>query len=462
MPSQSITRRLLAFVAVLALVAACGDSGGTVTTPPETGGASPAPDGSPIEGTSPAPPSGPITMLSSQFGPVEEQEKVRNDVLANFNGEVEFVAFAESAQFQDRLRAESEAGSGDISVLGALHGDLAPLAADGHLSDLSDLAAELSDLGISAEYLELGKLGTDQQLYIPWAQATYIMVARNEALEHLPDGADVNDLTWEQLTEWGANITEATGDRKLGFPAGEDGLLHRLFQGHTYPAFTGAVNTTFGTPAAVEMWSWMKETWQYTNPQSTTYGFMQEPLQSGEVWVAWDHVARLINALEADPENFTAFPVPEGPEGRAFMPVLAGLSIPTWAPNAEGARELIRYLLQPEQQSATLASLAFFPVLTGELPGDLPPAVQAEQEAVAAQIGSDNALPALLPVGLGDQNGAYNQVFKDAFQQIVIENGDPATVLPTQATALQGVLDTAGAACWYPDPEGEGTCQVGQ
>jgi multiple sugar transport system substrate-binding protein len=460
MARPATNRRLLAIVGVVAVVvAACG---GTSGSPTQGGVDSPAPDGSPIEGSSPAPPSGPVTMLSSQFGPVEEQEKVRNDVLAGFGGEVEFVAFAEAAQFQDRLQAEAEVGSGDISVLGALHGDLAPLAADGHLSDLSDLAAELADLGISEEYLELGKLGTEQQLYIPWAQATYIMVARNEALEHLPDGADINDLTWEQLTEWGANMTEATGDRKLGFPAGEDGLLHRFFQGHAYPAFTGAVNTTFGTPAAVEMWNWMKETWQYTNPQSTTYGFMQEPLQSGEVWVAWDHVARLINALEADPENFTAFPVPEGPEGRAFMPVLAGLSIPTWAPNPEGAKELIRYLLQPEQQAATLASLAFFPVLTGELPGDLPPAVQAEQEAVAAQLGADNALPALLPVGLGDQNGAYNQVFKDTFQQIVIENADPAAVLATQATALQGVLDTVSAPCWFPDPESDGTCQVGQ
>jgi multiple sugar transport system substrate-binding protein len=106
--------------------------------------------------------------------------------------------------------------------------------------------------------------------------------------------------------------------------------------------------------------------------------------------------------------------------------------------------------------------LAFFSVLTGELPGDLPPAIQAEQDAVAAQLGSDNALPALLPVGLGDQSSAYNQPFKDAFQQIVVENGDPATVLGAQATALQEVLDTAGAACWFPDPESEGTCQVGR
>jgi multiple sugar transport system substrate-binding protein len=400
-------------------------------------------------------------MLSSQFGPVEEQEKVRNEVLANFEGEVEFVAFAEAAQFQDRLKAESEAGAGDISVLGALHGDLAPLAADGLLADLTDLATELAGLGISEDYLELGKLGTEQQLYIPWVQASYIMVARNEALEYLPDGADINDLTWQQLTEWGSNITTATGERKLGFPAGEDGLLHRLFQGHLYPAFTGAVNTTFASASGVEMWAWLKDTWQYVNPQSTTYGFMQEPLQAGEVWVAWDHVARLIDALESDPDNFTAFPVPEGPEGRAFMPVLAGLSIPTWAPNPDGGRDLIRYLLQPEQQSATLTAVAFFSVLTGELPGDLPPAIQAEQNAIAAQLGADNALPALLPIGLGDQGGAYNQVFKDAFQQIVVENGDPATVLGTQAAALQEVLDTAGAACWFPDPESQGTCQVG-
>jgi len=450
MRTPSNLRRLVAIAACLAVVlAACGPA---ATSP--TGAASP--------GASAAAPSGPITILSSQFGPVEEQERVRNEVLANFGGEVEFVAFAEAAQFQDRLQAEAQAGSGDISVLGALHGDFAPLAADGHLTDLSDVATELADLGISEDYLELGKLGTDQQLYIPWVQATYIMVARNEALEYLPDGADVNDLTWQQFTEWGANITTATGERKLGFPAGEDGLLHRLFQGHLYPAFTGAVNTTFASASGVEMWTWLKDTWQYVNPQSTTYGFMQEPLQAGEVWVAWDHVARLIDALESDPASFTAFPVPEGPEGRAFMPVLAGLAIPTWAPNPDGARELIRYLLQPEQQASTLNAVSFFPVLTGELPGDLPPAIQAEQSAVAAQLGSDNALPALLPIGLGDQGGAYNQVFKDAFQQIVVENGDPATVLGTQATALQEVLDTASAACWFPDPESDGPCQVGR
>ena len=49
------------------------------------------------------------------------------------------------------------------------------------------------------------------------------------------------------------------------------------------------------------MWQEFKDTWQYVNPQSTNYEYMQEPLASEEVWVAWDHVARLTNALKTRP-----------------------------------------------------------------------------------------------------------------------------------------------------------------
>ena len=437
--------RLAAVLATMAIVvAAC----------------TPADDASPgAGGTAGDGDAGEVVMISSQLVPTEEQETMRNEILADFGGSVEFIG-AEPGPFNDQVRAQEEAGEGEISIIGGLDGEFSAFAADGLLTDLSDVADELADLGINEDYLELGKLGTDQQLYIPWMQATYIMVARNEALEFLPDGADINSLTWEQLTEWGANIEAETGERRLGFPAGEDGLLHRFFQGYAYPAFTGGVNTTFTGDAANEMWTWMQDTWQYVNPQSTTYGFMQEPLQQGEVWVAWDHVVRLIDALESDPEAFTAFPVPSGPEGKAFMPVIAGLGIPASAPNPEGAKDLIRYLLQPETQATTLTSVSFFPVIGAELPGDLSPGLQAEAEAVTAQQEAEDALPALLPVGLGEEGGAYSQVFRDAFQQIVIDGQDPAGVLEGLLPNLQAVFETSGAACWAPDPPSDGPCQA--
>lgn len=398
-------------------------------------------------------------MFSTQLAPVEEAEKMRTQVLAGFSGEVEFIG-SEAGPFADRVRSDAKAGATDVSVLGGLHGDFAAFAGEDLLMDLSDVAADLKAAGISKEYLDLGKLGTDQQLYIPWMQATYIMVANKDALQYLPSGADVNKLTWAQLGQWGKAITDATGERKLGFPAGEKGLLHRFLEGYAYPSFTGGLNTTFAGADAVAMWNYLKDTWNYVNPQSTTYGFMQEPLRSGEVWVAWDHVARLIEALRAEPDKFVAFPAPSGPKGLGFMPVVAGLAIPKASGSADVGKALIKYLLTPETQKKTLEQVAFFPVIGETLPGDLAPGIKAEQQAVAAQTQAANAVPSLLPVGLGDQNGAYNQVFKDAFQQIVIDGGDPAAVLAGLKANLQQVLDTAKAACWAPDPASTATCQV--
>jgi multiple sugar transport system substrate-binding protein len=292
-------------------------------------------------------------------------------------------------------------------------------------------------------------------------QATYVMAAHNDAMEFLPDGVDVQAITYEQLGQWAAAINDAGNGQKLGFPAGEDGLLHRFFQGYAYPSFTGAVNTKFKSPEAVAMWEWLTSAWENANPQSTTYAFMQEPLRAGEVWIAWDHTARLIEALRANPEDYVTFPAPSGPSGLGFMPVVAGLAIPKTAPNVDGARALITYLTQPEVQLTTLREVAFFPVVTTEEATDLEAGTQAELDAVAAQSAAENAIPSLLPVALGDGNGAYNKVFRDAFQQIVLDGNDIQPVLDEQATNLQTVLDTAGAACWPPDPASEGVCQVG-
>jgi multiple sugar transport system substrate-binding protein len=415
---------------------------------------------SPGAATDGAEPAGPVVMISTQLGPEEEQASMRDAILANFGGEVEFIASAEAGAITQQIEAMGEAGEGEASLIGGLHGEFSTFAANGWMTDLSDVAEELADLGINEQFLELGRLGGEEQLYIPWMQATYIMAARSEALEFLPDGADVNDLTWEQITEWGANIEAETGNRALGFPAGPDGLWHRFFQGYGYPAFTGGVNTTFAGDSAVEFWTWLTETWQYVNPQATTYNEMSTPLQSGEVWVAWDHTARLITALSDQPSDIVAFPAPAGPEGTAFMPVVAGLGIPTWAPNPEGAKDLIVHLLQAETQATTLSEVAFFPVIEAELPGELEPGIQAEQEAVAAMTGRDDALPSLLPIGLGDQGNAYNQVFRDAFQAIVLDGSDAAEVLSEQLPNLQAVLDTSGAPCWDPDPPSDGPCQA--
>ena len=271
-----------------------------------------------------------VLFWSSQAAPVEETQKMREQVLKNFPGGVDFQP-QEPGPFITRIEAERDAGSGTIGVVGALHGDLATYA--DNWTDLSDI--DLSGVNVSPAFLELGKLGTSEQKYLPWMQATYVMAANKQALEYLPEGADINALTYDQLIGWAKAMAEGTGSPKFGFPAGPKGLKHRFFQGFLLPAYTGSEVTKFGSAEAEEAWNKFKELWQYTNPASTNYDFMQEPLLSGDVWVAFDHIARLGEAFNQKPDDFVAFPAPAGPKGRAFMPVLAGLAVPKGAPETK-------------------------------------------------------------------------------------------------------------------------------
>ena len=465
-PRWSLHLTLLALLALL--LSACGQ--GTATTPaPTADPAPPAPDPTPAAPAADATAApaggetadaGEIIFLSTQFSPVEEAERMRNTILAGFPGQVEFIPEA-GGPFNDRVRAEAQSGQATVSLLGGLHGDFAPFAQDGLLEDLTPLMEELQGRGFPEAFTELGRLGTDTVYYIPWMQATYLLAANVQALEYLPEGADQNALTYEQLKQWVANVEEATGERKFGLPGGPNGLIHRLFQGYLYPSYTGSAGVAgFKSPEAVTMWNDVKELWTHANPQSTTYEFMQEPLLSEEVWIAMDHTARLINAVNERPDDFVLLPAPAGPQGRGFMPVIAGLAIPVGAPNRAGAEELIRYLTMPEQQTTTLRENAFFPVVEAPLPTDLGAGVRIQAEAVAAQSNASDGVPSLLPVGLGARGGEFNKVYTDSFQQIVLNNQPVEQVLEQQAAILQQVINDAGAPCWAPDPPSEGPCQV--
>ncbi len=401
---------------------------------------------------------GKVTFMSTQFNTVEESDKARA-ILADF-GEVDFVP-SEEGPMIDLLKAEAQAGSGTVDLVGALHGTFPVLAQEDVLFDLSDLLAEIqAEYELPEAFVELGKLGTeDYQYYIPWMQATYIMAAHKDALQYLPEGADLNALTWEQLAAWAKNIYDATGEAKLGLPVA--GLFHRFLEGYLYPSFTGGMVTGFKSPEAVAMWEWFKtDLWPYVHPQSIAYEFMQEPLLAGEVLVAFDHTARLINAFNERPEDFVGFPAPAGPAGRGFMPVVVGLGIPFTAPNPDGAEALLKYMLSPETQARVLKDLAFFPVVGGVDTSGLSAGVAIEAGAVAAQANSPDALPALLPVGLGSRGGEINEIYRNAFSRIVLNGEDIQTVLDQEGANLQKLLDETGAPCWPPDAPSEGACQL--
>ena len=400
-----------------------------------------------------------LVFLSTQLRPIEEAQKMRKVILKDFPHEVDYVT-EQPPQLPVRIKAEQQGGTHTIDVVGALHGELQPLVPLDALAPLDDLAAKLKGRGIPDPLMTLGKFGTAQQLYLPWMQASYIMVANKEALPYLPDGSDINALSYDQLASWASAIQEKTGKRLLGFPAGPQGLMHRFFEGFLYPSYTGGVVVPFRSEAAEVMWTRFASLWKSVNPNSTSYNFMQEPLLSGDVWIGFDHIARVLDALRQKPDQFVAFPAPSGPKGRGYMPVLAGLAIVKGAPDLNGAMALIDYLDEPETQIATARSVGFFPVVKVDLPPDLEPGLKLGANAIEKMESAKDALPALLPIGLGQRGGEFDKVFIDTFQLIVLRGQKPRAVLDREAETLRRLMTETGAPCWLPDPPSTGACQV--
>jgi multiple sugar transport system substrate-binding protein len=405
-----------------------------------------------------------VNFLSTQLNPIQEAEWVRRELLPPLEQEagisVRFLP-EESGAFVDRLIAEQRARRVTIDLAGTLHGDFPILVASGVLEDLTALQNNLSarkDRTFIPEFLRLSRMG-GIQAYIPWMQATYLLAVNKKALPYLPAGANVNALTYEQLRQWGENITAATKERKLGFPAGPRGLFGRFLHGYLYPSFTGTQVQNFRSPEAVEMWRFLKRLWLYVNPSSLRYEFMHEPLLSEEVWIAWDHTARLIPAIRARPNDFIVVPSPRGPKGLGFITVIAGLSIPKGAPNAEAAATVIEYLTRPQTQIKVLQGVAFFPTVR-EASGMLP--VGPERvlaTGVTAQATARGGKTALLPIGLGARVGEFVPAYLDAFRAIMIQGQPIEQVLDRQARVLNDLYRATNAPCTPPDPPQQ-PCQV--
>lgn len=441
--------RWLVGVAAVA-TAACSTSGGSAGS----GSANSTALGCPGGGC------GTVEFFSSQGQPVNEQAALRRSVLAGFPGTVH-LSVPDDPVILSGLQAQEQAGNVKIDALGDLNGSFSRLQQQGYLEDLTGLMSGLEkNRQFDPKAVATGKLGTSKQYYIPWMQGTYFMVANKKAMAYLPSGAKLNDLSYDQLVQWGENMKKATGQPQIGLPAGPKGLIARFLEGYVYPAYTGGEVTTFKSAEAVKAWQMLQKLWSVSAPQSTNYAFMQQPLESGEVMVAWDNNVRLIQALSDQPNEFVAFPAPRGPKGRSYISVLVGLAIPKGAPNRKGSEALIDYLTQAAEEEATVKALSFFPVLTNVTIGSSAgPGLQAEAQAAKAQV-SSSTITSILPVGLGTQNAAFDKAYTDAFTRIILKGEEIQSGLNSEATQLQSIMTTSGARCWAPDPPSSGPCQV--
>ena len=352
---------------------------------------------------------------------------MRQAILAGWNRAVSFEPLDDRQGFA--LRAKELARQpGSNVVFGGLETDFLALYRAGLLADVQPILSTLGHRSFLPRFQGRGKFGSDRAYFVPWMQATFLMAARRQSLRYLPKGADINHLSYEQLRDWAAEMYRQTGRGMLGFPVGAKGLMYRFLEGYLSPSYTGSVSRKFAAPEAESMWLYLRSLFQYVAPSSLILNRMDEALLNGEVWVAWDHTARLLEAFRLRPGEFVAFPAPVGPKGRGFITVLAGLGLPRGS-SGEDATSLVEYLTRPEVQAQTMTRLGFLPVVDVSGRDDLSAGSQALVQAAVNQINSADGIPSSVPALPGDSARRFDLVYLNAFSQIVLANHSPSSVL---------------------------------
>jgi multiple sugar transport system substrate-binding protein len=391
-----------------------------------------------------------LNFTSTQMVPAAEQKFAKSVLLKGFTDETgvtaEFIPM-EYHELFTRLSAEIAAKKVTISVVGDLHGGLDLMNAKGLFDDLAGIT--LPDRTF-IKALEDYAVMAGKKVYIPWMQATYVMVVNKKAFEYLPAGLTVEDVTgasekwtYYALLNWSKNLKDAFKGPKLGFPMGPKGLWHRFLHGYIHPSFTGYQAAAFDSLRAVKIWEYLRELLPYMHPSSSVWEAMDEPLLKEEVLVAWDHTARVKSALIEKPEDFAIVPVPCGPQGRGYITVAVGLAIPVGAPQKDNAIKLIDHLTKPEVQVKILENVGFFPTVK-EAEGAIPIGpLKILATGVLAQSGAADSVMVMIP-SLGAKGGEFTATYRDVFTKIVVEGADIGTTITEAADKLRAIFKEVG------------------
>jgi multiple sugar transport system substrate-binding protein len=394
------------------------------------------------------PSAGPARLVTTQLTPEKELQKLKAEILKGFDTEV---AAETPLTFAKRLPAELASKNNGTHVYGALMPELIPH--DG-LMPLDEVLTTLKDSRrFYRDALNQGRVA-DRQQALPWMHTTFFMVANKKALPYLPPNANLSNLSYAELIEWAERLKAQTGQPRFGLPLGDGGLLHRFIQGYALPSYTGSMVRGFRSDSAQGMWKDLKRLWSTASPAASKLDSLSPALLSGEVWVGFDHAARLHAAVSEKPEDFVFFPAPVGPAGRGFFYVLAGLAVPVNTPDKARSIALLTHLTDPGTQATTFKETGFFPVTDLPSRSGLNTAQRVVHIGAMAALGqsfSNRALVSAIPVTLGSLGGKFNGVYRTAFKRIVLNDEPAAKVLNELSTELNAVLKEAQTACWGLD-----------
>jgi multiple sugar transport system substrate-binding protein len=432
----------LAAVLVVSLLAACAPK--TVTVTVEV----PVERTVEVEKTVEVPvevPAKTLVLSSEMFAPPAEQEFFINEILKPFEEEtgitVNFQVIKGEDMF-DRVTVQQETGHVTTDLVLVFNGRFSWWTDAGYVLPLDEVVSEWTDRTILPAF-DRNAVVDGTRYFVPISADVYLTIANNKALDYLPEGVDLNNLTYEQYADWAIAIAEGEGEGKVcvtGVPQkmwiyqfGSSALSYGLNPaGQPEPAFPN-VNSE-PSAAAWAMWARIGAANGFM-PTVLNVDNCVDPLMREEAWLSVTHNARVGQVYASAEAQYTVAPAPSGPAGVGTIAGAHGIGIVKGTANYDAAVQLLEYLTRPEiQVKINKGTGGFIPVVAEALDylGEDP----TDEIIRKALLVLENGVTSYLPISDFQDWGAVKKVFDDVFQQMVLQ-GD--------GTVDQALLDEAQA-----------------
>ncbi|MFC4025092.1 ABC transporter substrate-binding protein [Oceanobacillus longus] len=431
---------MLVLGAILVFITACSGDDAEETDATDNDAEETSEDTSADEGSSDAL-SGEIEFMTISLSPTFDE--YLNDLKVDFEAEHPEVTVTVRDVPYDQVEQIilTSASSGDMPDVMNLNTEFVKkIAANGALVNMDEAAADVKDTFFEGLW-ETG--GVNGSVYaLPWYTTTSGMIYNPDLLEEA--GFEEPPATYEEAWEMSATILEKTGaygeiiapDMHLLFPKNNINILNE--------DYTAAA---FNTPEAVELWASFKK---YHEEGLFPLDIMLNQVAMAELYaqekVAWwstgPQLFRQVNDLSPEVyEKSVAAPALEGKAGKQHANPM-NIAVAETSESKEAAVAFAKFVTNAENQ------LEF-----GKLASVLPPVEEAANDAFFEE-GADSedatergryyaaqSLAIAENMTPATENVAeINDIIHTAFQQVILEDKDPAEALEEAEAAVNNSL----------------------
>jgi multiple sugar transport system substrate-binding protein len=366
-----------------------------------------------------------LVFSSRLFSPPREQEFFINEVIKPFEEEhgvtVNF-QIIDDQTLLDRAEVQQTTNHVTTDIVVAHNSRMPEWIEAGWVEDLTDVVAGWDDRTFSEAFSsDTNKDGS--QYFLPVGADVYLLLANNNALDYVPDGVDLDAITWEEYAQWAVNIAEGEGEGKVcitGIPA-KSWIYMFGGTGLSYGAGFPDANSA-GAAEAWKVWETIGKAGGF-GPTVLNVDSCVDPMMREETWLTVFHNARAGQVYASNETQFTLAPAPSGPNGIGSIAGVSGYGVMKGSANYDLAIQFLEYLTRPDIQVKIAKG-------TG---GFIPPVEEAidflGDEAIDEVINKavlvlNNGVVSGVPAGNYQDWGAVKQCYDDVYAEVLDTGGE--------------------------------------